>query len=658
MNTRDILLIRTGSLLPPSPRRYLRAGPLIATLEEGALRSIYLNSCEVLHGIYAAVRDQNWNTIPPHFRSYQVEEHTDSFLVSFVAEHVSAEIDFVWSGRIEGSSSGEITFTLDGQARRAFRKNRIGFCVLHPLELAGTSLEVETPSGTVTGVFPEHISPSQPFKDIVALRYSCSPDEPETKLELRFSGELFEMEDQRNWTDASYKTYCTPLHLPYPVELPAGARVLQSVSLRPLTYRSQQPVQVPRTSAEVSVTVGTQGSGPLPALGFELPLDTTQLSSVALEHLRALRPAYLWVELDLAQAGWENRLVRARDIAALLRTEMELSVLCDDQGQDLMPLFERVVEQQIALARLGCFSRKTHVTTRQMLLSASKRREATKVNVQLGAGSRANFAEFNRAILPLDLADLVTYPINPQVHAFDNCSLVETLPVQAATASNAQRLAPGLPLSVGPVTLKPRFNAVATSRVESEDSKDTLPCIDMRQRSLFGASWTIGSLHSLAPYTRWLTYFQTTGPCGLLEEEFDREMKPPGSFLSLSGAVFPVYHVFADVAEFRQSMVLPVEISESGSVEALALRQQDRVLLLIANLRETQQIVRLHLPQAFHLAGRVLDETTARTAMYEPARFRQNKQTPFQYTSGRLTFALLPYAVMRVEGVYSGGLDN
>ena len=34
-----------------------------------------------------------------------------------------------------------------------------------------------------------------------------------------FNGETFEMEDQRNWTDASFKTYCTPLSLPYPIKI-------------------------------------------------------------------------------------------------------------------------------------------------------------------------------------------------------------------------------------------------------------------------------------------------------------------------------------------------------------------------------------------------------------------------------------------------------
>ena len=45
---------------------------------------------------------------------------------------------------------------------------------------------------------------------------------PGLMAEVRFEGETFEMEDQRNWTDASYKTYCTPLSLPYPVEVKEG----------------------------------------------------------------------------------------------------------------------------------------------------------------------------------------------------------------------------------------------------------------------------------------------------------------------------------------------------------------------------------------------------------------------------------------------------
>ena len=39
------------------------------------------------------------------------------------------------------------------------------------------------------------------------------------------------MEDQRNWTDASFKTYGTPLELPFPVEVVSGTKIVQTVTL-------------------------------------------------------------------------------------------------------------------------------------------------------------------------------------------------------------------------------------------------------------------------------------------------------------------------------------------------------------------------------------------------------------------------------------------
>ena len=48
---------------------------------------------------------------------------------------------------------------------------------------------------------------------------------------LQFSGDTFEMEDQRNWTDASYKTYCRPLDLPFPFEIKKGEKITQKIVL-------------------------------------------------------------------------------------------------------------------------------------------------------------------------------------------------------------------------------------------------------------------------------------------------------------------------------------------------------------------------------------------------------------------------------------------
>ena len=76
--------------------------------------------------------------------------------------------------------------------------------------------------------FPLLISPHQPFKDLGAISWEPTAD---LKATVAFAGETFETEDQRNWTDASFKTYCTPLERPFPVEIETGSLVDQRITV-------------------------------------------------------------------------------------------------------------------------------------------------------------------------------------------------------------------------------------------------------------------------------------------------------------------------------------------------------------------------------------------------------------------------------------------
>ena len=51
-------------------------------------------------------------------------------------------------------------------------------------------------------------------------------------LEADLEGDLFELEDQRNWTDGSFKTYPTPLARSKTRRMRAGEHVRQRVVLR------------------------------------------------------------------------------------------------------------------------------------------------------------------------------------------------------------------------------------------------------------------------------------------------------------------------------------------------------------------------------------------------------------------------------------------
>ena len=70
---------------------------------------------EVLRRIYAAVRDENWDTVLPTLASRKIEQRNDSFAVTFAARHTEGPIAFCWEGRIEGLADGTISALLTNE---------------------------------------------------------------------------------------------------------------------------------------------------------------------------------------------------------------------------------------------------------------------------------------------------------------------------------------------------------------------------------------------------------------------------------------------------------------------------------------------------------------------------------------------------------------
>src|SRR5512147_861006 len=82
----------------------LRAGPLRLVFDRGALRWIRLGEREVLRGIYAAVRDESWFTVPAALDDREIEAEPESFRIRFRARHRHGTIRFDWDGRIQGKA--------------------------------------------------------------------------------------------------------------------------------------------------------------------------------------------------------------------------------------------------------------------------------------------------------------------------------------------------------------------------------------------------------------------------------------------------------------------------------------------------------------------------------------------------------------------------
>ena len=135
--------------------------------------------------------------------------------------------------------------------------------------------------------------------------------------------------------------------------------------------------------------------------------------------------------------------------------------------------------------------------------------------------------------------EVVTFTINPQVHAFDNLSIMECISAQTDVVRSAQAMIGERPLVVGPITLRQQWNPNATS-APPEPGPDVLPSsVDPRQLSLFAAAWTVGSLKRMMDEgVDAVTYFELQGWKGLIEAREHltrRELVPVRSGAALSG---------------------------------------------------------------------------------------------------------------------------
>src|SRR6185437_6380147 len=176
-----------------------------ATLENGALRWIRYNGTETLRGIAFLVRDRSWNTPSPRLSNLTVQQTEAGFRVTFDALCRTADGELPWSAEIIGGSDGTLRFTGTASPASDFLTNRTGFVLLHPLEgVAGCPVEVTHVDGARRQArFPQLVDPEQCFFDLRALSHEVVPG---VRATCRMEGDAWEMEDHRNWLDASFKT--------------------------------------------------------------------------------------------------------------------------------------------------------------------------------------------------------------------------------------------------------------------------------------------------------------------------------------------------------------------------------------------------------------------------------------------------------------------
>jgi hypothetical protein len=443
----------------PAADGELHAGELSAALEGPDLADLRWGGLDVASRIQVTVRDPGWGTVPSDLGDCAVEWTDGGFRVELEASHVDDAVAFSWHGSIEAHRNGELTFALDGRAEHDFAYRRIGICVLHPWRTyVGARYEATTRTGPIAGTFPREIAPQlrnggtflpmiPAFTDL-AVRFPGGD-----VAELTFEGELFELEDQRNWTDPSFKTYPTPLERSEPRTMRTGERVAQRMTLHmggghPAVAR----VRGPRKTSIVRL-LGPAGR-PTPDVGTSATVDP------------AANPAHLRVEVDAGR----------RDAAAIIAAAasgvpLEAVLLVDGERDDVRWL--EPILAGIPVARVLVHVANGSTTPSDVVRAIRDQIGAVTGEVPFVGGTASGFSELNREPPDGGAVDAIAFAISPEVHATDERSLMGTLEIQAAVVRQARVLGHGVPVVVSPVSMKTHAGTP------------------------FADAWTVGSLATL-----------------------------------------------------------------------------------------------------------------------------------------------------------------
>lgn len=444
--------------------------------ENGDLRKISVLGQELIQRIYYAVRDEAWLNVPYTLKNKKSIQTKTNTVLSYDLHFLNDSVDYLAHINISIDKK-TITVEATGKANSDFKKNRIGLCVHLPASLKGKEISITySNSQQSSSVLPFFVSPHQPFKDISELEIKSE----NCAFKLSFEGDVFEMEDQRNWTDASYKIYSTPLELPFPVKVEKNEVFYQKITLS-LSDISQLK---PGTEKTVSLE-----SVPCPVFGL--------YQSVLPNKLKDDNRLFSFVRVDfrLFEELWESDVLAIINRNSKIRLPYYCVLYFSDNFESELQSFLNFVEKENLKERIHSIAL---LSSMDFLLADTSLKKILAVvrtyfpKARIGVGTDANFAQLNRNRPDTKGIDFLCYSIQPQEHASDMLSLVENILGQYDTVATSKTFADKKEIDIIALSIYRRFNANTDFIVKKEQSFDY-----EYKGSGFEAAWFIGSMHQL-----------------------------------------------------------------------------------------------------------------------------------------------------------------
>ncbi len=574
---------------------------------------------EIAARIYLGVRDLSWNTVRGRMDGLGVTGADDGRAAWVVdVDDGVRSLTSAWSAQAEDAET--LVLRVVVTPRRSFLAAKLGLCVTHSQTTAvGARYDAwgaEQPSsGTLSGsIHPQHLvdgvlTAMFPAFQNLRLRF------PATGIDATFSfaGDLYEMQDHRNWADADFKTYSTPQALGGPWRYQEGDELERELRIRLRGLPAHHP---PPARPEAPTIAHLADVDPGHAFAASTSIDhlsLARLPAATLDLIRALAPRRLRLELsrelDADARGALQRMVSelgaTADLVVAARDAHHARAIIDSLGPSV-PVASVMV---IGVGEDGAPVEVTDVASDGMAGSGD---QDAPTRPEIVAGTGQFFCQINRGRPALGESRRLAFGVAPQVHACDARSIIANLrAVQAIAASARTVYGPDVRLDASPTRFVPVQGPYHTGHVPRAASAP--PVMDARLAGTFGAAWLVGMVHRLviAGFSS-AALLDAIGPNGLIVT--------PGhatGALPRGALVLPAFHVLRVILGAQDLRGVHAR-DHADEVAAILVRGAGRRQLLVASLAEEALSLDISGLTTGHRLRWALTERSVERAMVDP----------------------------------------
>ncbi|CAN5486074.1 hypothetical protein BH24ACT5_BH24ACT5_13270 [soil metagenome] len=580
------------------------------------------------------MRDAPWNTVPGTVREQSISQRSTDFVVFIRQDHRLDDLDVECELEFTGRASGELSIRATTHARSALRYSKMGLNLHHGLRTyRGAAYRAHTLDGWHCGELGEAIEPQLIRGDTLTAMFAhfdaLDVDLPGVTVSFAFAGDRFEMQDHRNWSDANWKTYGTPLEYGFPMDCAAGQRFEQTVTVRvsheadaetaPVRERPAGPM--PSNADVVRIELG-ESDGRLPEIGVDASADR------ASDHLATIGVAFARVAIDVENAG-DNASQRWRSLVESAMPVEAVVHIADEPGSaraavDALVASGINVRRIVCLPRIGgAFSAFRGATPPELVIQLMDALASSPLRgspLFSGASQSYNVIARDRPDYPGDVG--IIFAGSPQIHASDDRSLMENAGAFGEMVRDCHRLYPDRAVVLSPVHLISEDGPFPNGPPASPGDR---PWDDPRYDTPFAASWSVAMLAAIARQRAdAVCLFDAFGARGVLAA--DGTPKPSATVLSA-------------LAGRAGHPTRSADVSHPDDVAVLDVGEDADRRVVVANLTDERQLVHVGWADAPPTIETWIDDASP-TDRSQPGEVRT--------MDGVVLLPLQPYAVVVV----------